>query len=381
MSETLMAESIISATSEHILRRLRAGEITEKAALESLASAIGARASEFAGPKSNLFKDNLKRLTLDDLNTKPPDREFLLTCATGFEDVGFYPAGKVGMLVGAGAVGKSTATTQLAVSIASRMPWFNKYKVPKAGRVLLAFGEETYEDSIRRFWLCVDAMSGGNSAVLNRMKDEIVAGVDFIPLSGKPSAFIKSDRSNVFTTENLTDFQEVVSEGKYSLVVIDPQSRFSGSANENDNGVATVFVQAIETLTQLESKPSVIVVHHTSKSGRDGAASSVSARGAGAYTDGMRWCMQLSSIKHKTASGLSIVLSDIVKTNYTEQFETQALVRRKGGLLTIPSDKELPEVKLAMDNPNIKQPSAAVAGKPLPEPPDFSDDPWSGLGR
>lgn len=67
--------------------------------------------------------------------------------------------GIVGMLVGAGGVGKTHALAQLAISIATGNNWLGKFPIEKPGYVFMGLGENTNEDIHRLLRKIVKSLS------------------------------------------------------------------------------------------------------------------------------------------------------------------------------------------------------------------------------
>ena len=88
--------------------------------------------------------------------TKPSPREWLLRDKR--TDAGVLPRARVGLLVAEGGAGKTLALCQLAVSLATGVPWLGVFDVPQTGRTLLVLGEETSEECHRRLYQAVQAM-------------------------------------------------------------------------------------------------------------------------------------------------------------------------------------------------------------------------------
>jgi RecA-family ATPase len=125
----------------------------------------------------------------------------------------------------------------------------------------------------------------------------------------------------------------------WSLVVVDPLSRWAGPDTETDNAAATKFVQLLETFTRAHGNPAVLVAHHNTKaSRREGELDDTGARGASALSDGVRWHAAMRAKTHpEGAHGVGIPRMAelrVVKTNYGMPLdETLWLARDEGGWL------------------------------------------------
>lgn len=350
--QTEKARRAIEAACEHTIARMERGELTGKAALESVGSSLAILAgSPDMRPLGPLLA--LKRsLTIEEQLEVLPPRQFVLTkTADDGTEVGFLPAGKIGLVVGTGGVGKTTALTQLAIAVATGQPWLEVYKVPKPGKVLIAFGEENHYDVKEKFQMCINAMPWIGSHREKEFRQKIAENIEYIPLCSIPTALLDNDRGTVTVSSHLDDLVATVEQSRSALVILDPLSRFAGAMNENDNGAATMFVQAAERLTRLEFEPSVLIVHHTNKAGSTGDASPNAVRGAGAFLAGARWGVQFMR-GPKVALGeygyeYGTVIMSQIKTNLTVDSEDQWLVRRKGGYLSAPVDDEIGKIENA----------------------------------
>ena len=85
-----------------------------------------------------------------DQNNKPPRRKVLLEQRDMNEQPApFLPLGKVGLFVSPGGVGKTTVLSQLAISVATGLPWLG-FEVASPGKVFLGLGEEDKDEVHRR---------------------------------------------------------------------------------------------------------------------------------------------------------------------------------------------------------------------------------------
>lgn len=107
------------------------------------------------------------------------------------------------------------------------------------------------------------------------------------------------------------------------LIVIDPMSRFYGG-DENNSADATRFIEACEVLAK-ETGATVLIVHHVNKASiGTSEASQAAVRGSSAFTDGVRWQMNLNVMSAKDAVKYGIldtqrksyVSAEITKNNY-----------------------------------------------------------------
>lgn len=275
----------------------------------------------------------------------PPERECL------FETVGeradealplpVLPASIVGMLAAAGGVGKTEIAIMMAVSIATGRP-FMSWTPARTGRVLLALAEEDEGEARRRIYRVARGM---------RLTDEerlrVAARVYVAPLAGTPVSLLeRGENGNPVETDVMRDLRALLATPgePWALVVIDPLARWGGPDCEIDNAQATRAVEAFETLTKAPGRPTVLVVHHTSKRARaEGDRDATASRGASALTDGMRWVALLST---KEIGEIRAVRLEIAKNNYCPPSEPLTLTRDVGGALRLLTESEIETSKL-----------------------------------
>ncbi len=298
-----------------------------------------------AEPKREPWEGQWTNLDGDDLARAPQPRDWLLKQGAA----GLFPAGKCGLLVAPGGVGKTMALTQLALAIASGFDWLGReggrqgYSVPKPGKVLLVLGEEDREEAQRRLYAAAqnrqafalaDAAEtrvpeGQKQYAVPITRDEVfaeerraeaAARITLLTLAGIPCSFIDraADRSSEPTWSRFLDafrtkLEREAGEEGWRAIIIDPLSRFAGLDAETDNACATRFVQAIESLTTVKGHPGIVVSHHTAKvarSDKDFGADAAAARGSSALVDGFRWVANLVRL------GDGVVRFGVSKSNY-----------------------------------------------------------------
>lgn len=273
----------------------------------------------------------------------PPTRLWLLRDNRTSLGSGVLPLGKVGMLIGEGGVSKTMALIAFAIAVATGTTWFGCFDVDvdAQGRVLLLLGEEDPDEVQRR---CYNAARASKT---NPPPDDSIVAV---PLAGVPCSMIETDEhGNAIDAPFLLWLRSyVAANGPFTLILVDPLSRFAGKDAEIDNAAATRFVQALESIAK-ETGATVIVAHHTNKSSRgNGAAvNGAAARGSSAIFDGVRWAASLSAerIASSDATALPDALAEIVtlatvKSNYSRKGDPVFLRRdgENGGAL-VPLDE------------------------------------------
>lgn len=270
------------------------------------------------------------------LDAPPPPQEWILmrpdveTNGMG-NPIGLLPRSEVGFLIAAGGVGKSFACIQLALAVATGRKWLDYFIVPKTGRVLLLLGEEKLKQAHRRFHDLASSMRLTDEQV-RLAKENIV----MLPLAGVIAPLVTQDGTSTAETDVMAFLRARMAESEWTLVIIDPLSRFAGADTEKDNVQATRFVQVAETLCKVPGAPTVLFAHHTNKASRADDAprpSAADARGASGTTDGGRWCANL--MRKKGGASLSFT-----KNNYGQDYdETLVLERAYGGYLRVQPDE------------------------------------------
>jgi len=250
----------------------------------------------------------------------PPARKWLLLDARRPKSDGVLPLGKVGQLVAEGGAGKTMLLAQLAIAVSTGTSWLGAIDIASPGRVLLALGEEDCEEVRRRLY------RGRRSA------DAPVPPVESIwtlPLAGEACSLVEADKNgNLRETDFCAWLRRTVADrGPWSLVVVDPLSRFAGADAETDNAAGTRYIQALESFAGLG--PSVLGAHHTNKlaRGKGGKVEAHSARGSSSIVDGSRWVATLTheDVEHddpvvRERLGEVVTLS-FVKSNYSRKPE------------------------------------------------------------
>lgn len=266
--------------------------------------------------------------------TPPAPRTWLLRDARTGD--GVLPAGKVGLVVGEGGVSKTMALVQLAVAVATGTRWLDAFDVARRGRVLLVLGEEDADEVHRR------AYNARRSAGAPFPED---GSLVVLPLHGVPAAMLGPNGEPAAFARWLAAF--VADSGPFSLVLLDPLSRFAGPEAETDNAMATAFVQGLEALAEGAGGATVLAAHHTNKGARGpgGQVSGASARGSSGFTDGVRWVATLAAerVRHEAPEAESrlgeLVAFAVAKSNYARKPEPLTLRRdlANGGAL-VPLD-------------------------------------------
>jgi hypothetical protein len=214
----------------------------------------------------------------------PPKRTWLLRDRREAKARGVLPLGKLGQLIGAGGIAKTTVAAQLAVAVATGTPWLGCLDVASPGPVLFVVAEEDLEECRRKLH---------NAAQVAGVQPD-PGSIVVLPLAGMHVPMLElDDQGNARETQFLAWLRRTVVGRDFRLVILDPLTRFAGPEAEKDNAQATRFVEACESL--LAPSRSVLVAHHTNQTSRsNGAVDATAGRGVTGLVDGPRWQCALS---------------------------------------------------------------------------------------
>ena len=381
-AETIVGMSAgddMSGATREVLAELELGRLTPAAAAERLHAIAEGVPTKAATAPSNRFAKHARSIcevmpaVLAELPAEPRWLLHRGDDSVSTRKSGVLRAGKVGLLVAAGGVGKTQALVQLAIAVAAGGWWLGTFHVAEPGRVLLALAEEDADEVNRRLYHAAKII-GLNDEERRDVLDRIVA----MPLAGVPLSLVEHDRDgNVTTTEACRELRAVLDAGgPWRLVVLDPLSRWAGSDTEKDNAAATRFVQTVESLTTAPGEPTVLVAHHSPASTRAASGAAPSPRGVTGLSDGARWVATLAPIEvdDKRPLPFEAVEFRIVKSNYGPKGDPVVLAREAkhiGALrpLTVGERAELEEAKRGKSNGAIASPKASPpSGPPTSKP-------------
>lgn len=303
-------------------------------------------------PQASVVEREWRPLDPAYLTVQPPARRWLLRHPTRDgeeaapnEGDGLLPLGKVAILASEGGTGKTNVVLALAVAIACARRWLSHFDVDweaRRGRVFLGLAEEDADEVHRRLYSTAEHFRL-TADERRRVTEQVV----IVPLAGFPVALVgygPDGRTLSSTPELLGLRQRLHAEAGrhgWSLVCLDPLARWAGADVEGDTPAATRFVQALETLTSVPGKPTVLVPHHSSKTSR--RMGSVDARGVTAITDASRWTGTL-----RTEGKLVYFIQS--KSNYSKpMFDELKLLRAEGGFLYAASPEDLEAMQAAKE--------------------------------
>ena len=284
----------------------------------------------------------LRAVPLEWLTDESPPRRYLMHWVDGTgEAQGLFPRGRVGLLAAPGGLGKSFALIDLAVAIATEGAWLEAFPTDPehaGGRVLLAMGEEDEDEIRRRLWAAMEARG-----LEPEQRRAVSERVTVLPLAGTPCALTKAeergnDTQTAFAAALEAELHAAVADepAGWACLLLDPVSRFAGPDAETDNSAATRFVQALEGMTKLPGKPSILAAVHTNKGsrkpGHTGATNAEAVRGSSGFVDGARWVAAMTAAANPDGtSDPDRVWIGVAKSNYGKRPGVPWLVRRSAG--------------------------------------------------
>ncbi|MBS0625628.1 MAG: AAA family ATPase [Verrucomicrobia bacterium] len=276
-----------------------------------------------------------------------PEIPRLINYKDGSIDRPFLRKGILGMLVGAGGVGKTHALAQLAFSIATGYPWLDTFPIEKPGHVFLGLGENQDSDIHRLLRkITKHFLSKPDNAQLAFFdRDPLQSAMERIApmaFSGVNAAFIHQSQPTPFFKMLLSSLKEAEPSDGWSCIILDPISRFIGMDAESDNAAATQFIALLEKLSmELKGHPTILFGHHMNKGGVSGLSTDqAAARGSSAITDGVRWQVNLERIKDEIETAKDEVAFRHVKSNFTSLLPKHIFKKDGMGCLSATQDQQ-----------------------------------------
>lgn len=238
-------------------------------------------------------------------------------------------AGNVGLIVGAGAVGKSFLSMQLALSVAAGAHFI--FDEVKTGKVVAVFGEDCPKMlKERQFWI-------NKHHNFNENEQQIIdENLTTISAVGESMALVGRIGNGDFVEAKFAETVKNLATGA-RLLILDCLVLMS-AGNENDNAVMAFFM-SILTKIAFETGCAIIILHHTSKGANSGSWEA--SRGASSITTSARWQANLSLPCDDDKKNLgdliceSLVKFEVVKSNYAPRNASIWLERQKGGVLAL----------------------------------------------
>lgn len=262
------------------------------------------------------------------------------------------PTGSVGALVAPGGTGKTVFLLQTAVAQAIGQLVFDGLFGLEAlsnvspAKVVIVVAEEGFDVMHLRLHAVVSSLFSQTHPLLDQdARDRICsllsANLHLYPLAGATRLLIDGRDT---TGDGLETLREMASGSR--LLIIDPLRQFH-TGDENDSWAMTAVVQGLQSIAT-EHNCAVLAAHHTNKAATfNGQGDLASAsRGSAAFTDGVRWQLNLSPLNDQLGAAYGIskgdlthhVRLDLAKANYLPPQATQVLRRGPGGVFVpVPS--------------------------------------------
>ncbi len=278
---------------------------------------------------------------LEALRTRPKPPNFVLPG---------LPTGAVGSLIAPGATGKTLFLLQVCISLATGTPilggglFADEDEAPQSPcRVVLVVAEETFSVMHARLHATfAELMTRVQPDLLNQagiaLPSLLAENLLLFPLAGRARMLVDGSDTE---THGMAALSEMSAGAR--LVVLDPLRRFH-SGEENDPWTMTRLVQDLEMLA-CRNDGAVLLAHHANKwstvSGQGDRAGA--ARGSAAFTDAVRWQMNLSALDDDLARKHGIadehmrfhIRADLAKANYMPPQEPTLLRRGPGGAFSV----------------------------------------------
>ncbi len=302
------------------VRELQAGNLD--AAREAIARAEASHAPRIQSCWVSDWGDDV-------MGGEPPRRTFLLHRHEGDASFGWLPLSEIALLVAHGGIGKSTALTQLALSVATGSRLFGSLVPTIPGPVAILSLEDDANELLRRLhWACV-------AAWLNEEDRALAASRIRIITPPRDAVLVAPDERGVpreqpVLAEILRDLRAANVE--WRAVILDPLNRLH-ACDENANGAMGHVIASIGRFLELPGRPAVLIAHHSAK-GKEGAAS----RGATAIINAARWCASLEPTEEHDGIKLTVT-----KSNYTRKGSPILLtrdLRTRGALRAMTIEEE-----------------------------------------
>ena len=222
--------------------------------------------TRLTAPKRGGFFDGHKFTALDLMREDPPlPRKWVgsIIDESGRPSIGMLPEGEVGLLAGSAGGGKSMLAVGLAAGFASGTPALDVVDCPR-GRVLYVSAEDGRDEVNRRTRRYLERQLKADGAHTMADAEDICSRITYlarprdqdwslVDMAGRPTAAYDA-------------LLEEVTNNDYKLVILDTLSRLGNDEIEKSPTASRRYVEMLERLCMVESKPCVLVLHHVRKS-------------------------------------------------------------------------------------------------------------------
>jgi regulatory protein RepA len=213
------------------------------------------------------------------------------------------PRGALVMFVGPGGMGKSMATMQLAIAVTTGKNWLGFAPAAPGGVVVLICAEDDENTMHDRFLSCAQKMGIADDEGLMAAADALIhplPGDDGVPAlfthtyEEKVGEVIHAAKEMEQLTDELRQIGEASAQG-LALIILDPIVKFMPTEGEERAAIASKFIEVLKEWTYtLPGKPTVMLVHHTTKTARkESGHTAEAARGSSSLTDSVRCQLNL----------------------------------------------------------------------------------------
>ena len=242
----------------------------------------------------------------------------------------------VGDFTGAGGVGKGFFTMQLGIALAAGKS-FGPFKAgnPDGHEVLMICAEDGLDIIKRRLW----NISGKTGRLPPKFHIASTVG-KMGPILGIVDGEVKKTIWFDWLKETIKNHMPM------DLLVLDPKSRLT-DLPENDNTAGTIFIRAMEELSQ-EFNITILFCHHANKAASGKDMDQHMGRGASSVVDGCRWSMGLRTLDKDSAKQYCVgddfrnyIEVDVTKINYGPKLKRNLLFKRdENGVLSFDNTME-----------------------------------------
>lgn len=283
------------------------------------------------------------------LLTNPQKKPMLLEYMNddGKTKMGFLPKSIVAMLVGAGGVGKTTLLAQLAISIATGIPFLNSFSTTHQcgenghGNVFLGLGENQYDDIHRILHKASKNLRKDQPDLLDNTLFEASKKIAPFSFSGQQASFLEEGKPSLYFRELKMRLEDMAPQNGWDIIILDPISRIMGIDAETDNASATQFIALMEELSiDLPGNPTILLSHHVNKSalGQGSDQTQAASRGSSAFSDGVRWqCNYITEPQKEGVEKISVL--KMTKSNFTAIFPEIKTKKDSDGFIEVITEK------------------------------------------
>ena len=250
-----------------------------------------------SAPDKRIFDDDVfvKDTTMADI--LGPPQEYLFYEKVLGAKIGIMPKGEPCMIAAPGGTGKSFLALACAIAASSGTAWLH-YHANNPIKTIFIGAEDNQNTLGNRFYRLLRGMG------IHENRSHFQALKNNLALWGKKGERLPLIDAKGSVTKTFEDLKyRINEEGNVGLLILDPARSFMAKDTEVDNGAASEWKDLICALTELPSRPTILVTHHTNKSairgpGKDAIPTFDQSvvRGASALVDGFRWILNMQKV-------------------------------------------------------------------------------------